>query len=144
VNQDALKFLAWLAVGTWAVISTVVANLPTGSYLIVGTSLDVPPQVGAQTFSGRCLDHDTAVGWTILTTEPDRSAPYMRLPDPLKDGDIQVGYKMYVMNAAGVQQPTARFTLQLTCQKAHTPVVEWLSRLVGIKAKASGLAPSAQ
>jgi len=138
-NDKRVRFLAWVAVGAWAVLATIVANVPPDTHIIT-TVRNFPPQTVAS-MELSCTGHELAESWSVTSSNPSESALYTSNQMPiLKDG-IRVGYRLNVLNGAGSSNPTrppVDVTLALSCQYEHSQVVQallWpLHRLQGIKA----------
>src|SRR5262249_37539522 len=107
-----------------AIVATLVAIIPPDTYA-VNTKVDFPPQHAAP-MSLSCQGHELAESWSIASSNPAESAVYTSGQTPIIKDNVRVGYTIAVLNAAGVQRPTVKVTLEVVCQHEHSRLVQLL------------------
>jgi hypothetical protein len=91
-NDKRIRFVAWAAVGIWAVIATIVANVPPDTYN-TSTQKIFPPQV-ASPMELSCSGHELAESWSIVSSNPAEAEIYTSSQTPIMKGNVRVGYQM--------------------------------------------------
>ncbi len=127
-----------MAVGVWAALATVVANVPADTHTIT-TVKNFPPQRAAP-MELSCSNHELAESWSVTSSDPSESAIYTSNQTPIMRDNVRVGYRLGVFNGAGVSNPTrppVDVTLTVSCQHEHSRVIRtllWpLHKLQGLK-----------
>jgi hypothetical protein len=121
-NDTAIRLLVWTVLLIWAIVATIIANLPVQTYQIKSTA-HFPPQTAAP-MSAKCNAKDDALYWQVTSSNPSESAIYTTAATPLMDGNIQIGFSLTAMNAAGSsnpRRPDVDFTLAVTCETVRFP-----------------------
>jgi hypothetical protein len=130
-NDKAVRFLVWAALLLWAVAATIIANMPTRTYIVTSIK-HFPPQT-TDTMNARCRGKDTAQSWRVLSSNDAESAIYTSKLTPQIEDDTQVGYTVAVLNGAGSsnpRRPDVDVTMEVTCEVARSAIVRHIARLV--------------
>jgi hypothetical protein len=127
-NDKRIRFVAWVAVGVWALIATIVANVPPDTHEIT-TKAHFPPQT-ASPMELSCSGHEKAESWSVSSSNPAESAIYTGWDQtPILRDNVRVGYRLNVLNGAGSsnpRRPDVDVTLALTCEHEHNRLVQIL------------------
>jgi hypothetical protein len=133
-NNTAIRLLVWAVLLIWAVVATIAANLPAGTYQVKDV-VHFPPQT-THLMSGKCKGKDPALFWQVTSSNPSQSAIYTTEATALKEENTQVGFSLTAMNAAGSsnpRRPDVDFTLTVTREKVQFPFLRDL--LTSFKSK---------
>jgi hypothetical protein len=127
-NDKRIRFVAWVAVGLWALIATIVANVPPDTY-VKTTVAHFPPQYAAP-MELSCDGREKAESWSVSSSNPNQSAIYTGWDQiPVLRDNVRVGYRLNVLNGAGSsnpRRPDVDVTLAVTCEHEHSRLVQML------------------
>jgi hypothetical protein len=119
-NDKRIRFLAWIGVGVWAVVATIIANVPAGTYTVTTDKVFPPQTTSPMTLS--CKGRELAESWKIWSSNEKESAIYTSAQTPIMKDNIRVGYTLGVLNGAGSsnpRRPDVTVTFEVTCQYEH-------------------------
>ena len=126
-NDSRIRFVVWVAVGFWALVATIVANVPPDTHEIT-TKAHFPPQTAAP-MQLSCEGHELAESWSVASSNPPESAIYTSDQTPIMKDGVRIGWKLNVLNGAGAnnpRRPDVDVTLTVVCQHEHSRIVQML------------------
>jgi hypothetical protein len=126
-NEKLIRFIAWIALGIWALLATIVANWPRQTYL-AHNDVIVPP-TETRGLSASCRAGDFAQSYRIFVENNPAAPVYMTNAKGIPSESNRVGYDVTVMNGGGAynpRRPDLDIKLEVTCEPAHGALSEIL------------------